>query len=151
QFRALALDPDNPGFVPPTRNADGSLTPGGGSPATVTYTVGGLPAGATFDVDTLLFTWTPTFDQVGPFPVTFTATDNGDGTGVPLVTSQTVTVTVLPVNRPPQITAIPNQTVQGGTPSDFRVTAPDPDHDAVKLTATGLPGFATFTDNVYGS
>jgi CARDB/Putative Ig domain len=147
QFRALALDPDHPGFVPPTRNADGTLTSGGGSPTSVRYTVNGLPAGATFDADTLLLTWTPTFDQVGPFPVTFTATDNGDGTGAPQSTSQTVTVIVLPVNRPPQIPAIPYQTVKGGAPSDLTVTAPDPDHDAVKLSATGLPEFVTFADN----
>ncbi len=147
QFIAQAFDPDNPSFAPPTRNPDGSLTPGDGPPATVNYTVSGLPAGATFDNQTLLFTWTPSFTQVGPFQVTFTATDTGDGTGVDLSTSDTVTLNVLPVDRPPVLTPIVDQTVPGGSTLTVPVTATDPDGDHVALTVTGLPAFGTFTDN----
>jgi RHS repeat-associated protein len=150
QFRAMAFDPNNPGYVPPTPNADGTATPADGPPATLTYTAS-LPAGATFDPNTLLFTWTRGFDQVGPFQATFTATNDGDGTGVPLSTSQTFAITVLPVNRPPQITAIPNQTVKGDATLDLDVQAPDPDNDKRVLTAVGLPSFGSFTDNGDGT
>ncbi len=82
EFLAMAYDPNNPGFVAPTLDANGTVVPGDGTPATVSYTVSGLPAGATFNPTTLLFDWTPTYEQFGPFNVTFTATNNGDGTGV---------------------------------------------------------------------
>ena len=49
RFRAFAFDPNNPGFVPQDRTADGILTPLDGTDPTITYTASGLPAGATFD------------------------------------------------------------------------------------------------------
>src|SRR5262249_42759256 len=82
QFSAQALDPNNPGYTPPTRNADGSLAQNDLGQATLTYTATGLPAGAKFDTTTLLFTWTPSYDQVGPFPVTFTATKTGSNSAL---------------------------------------------------------------------
>jgi len=152
QFVAMAYDPDNPGYVPPTLDANGTLVPGDGPPATVSYTVSGLPAGATFNPNTLLFNWTPTYEQFGAYNVTFTATDNGDGTGVDLSTSGTVTITVLPVDRPPQLTPIPDQSVQGNATLAVPVTATDPEVDnKISLTVTGLPAFGTFTDNGDGT
>ncbi len=155
-FQAFAFDPDNPSYTPPTRNADGSLTPLEGSPPSVTYTVSGLPAGATFDADTTEFAWTPGFNAAGTYAVTFTATDDGDGTGTPRSSSQTVLLTVGNVNRPPQLTPIVNQTVARGTVLDVAVQATDPDGEPLVLTAGGLPGFpiphfATFTDNGDGT
>ena len=84
QFRAFAFDPNNPAYVPPDRVSDGSLTPLLGSDPTVTYTVSGLPAGATFDPDTAMFFWEAGYNDAGTYQVTFTATNDGDGTGVPL-------------------------------------------------------------------
>ena len=46
---------------------------------TLTLTNGTLPAGATFDVQTGAFSWTPTFYQDGSYTVTFTATDDASG------------------------------------------------------------------------
>ena len=97
-FRAFALDPNNPGFIPQDRTADGTLTPLDGTDPTVTYTVSGLPSGATFDPVTDMFSWTPGYDTIdgaaagpntsgGPlqatFDVTFTATKNGNSAGAP--------------------------------------------------------------------
>ena len=65
------------------------------------YVASGLPTGATFNPQTLLFNWTPSYEQHGTYQVTFTATDTGDGTGVDLSTSHTVNITVFPVDRPP--------------------------------------------------
>ena len=103
-FRAIAVDPDNPGYVPPDRLPDGSLTQPVGT-ATVSYQVTGLPPGAAFDPDTLVFSWTPGFSDAGTYDVTFTATDDGDGTGQPLVSSITVPIEVLNLNRRPVIAA----------------------------------------------
>ena len=82
-IRAQAFDPDNPAYLPPDRAADGTLLEAEAGPAPMTYTASGLPPGATFDPVTQTFTWTPGFDTAGTFQVTFTATDDGDGTGIP--------------------------------------------------------------------
>ena len=51
-----------------------------------------LPSGATFDPQSELLSWTPTFEQKGTYPITFHVTDDGDSTVTP--TSDTVTVTI---------------------------------------------------------
>src|SRR5262249_32120182 len=98
-FRAFAFDPNNPGFVPQDRTADGSLTPLEGTDPTITYTVSGLPAGATFDPVTAVFSWPTGYADAGEYQVTFTATNDGDGTGTPLTSTVQVPITVLNANR----------------------------------------------------
>ena len=49
---------------PRTATANGTLTPLDGTDPTVTYTVSGLPSGATFDPATDLFSWTPGYDTI---------------------------------------------------------------------------------------
>jgi YD repeat-containing protein/VCBS repeat-containing protein len=152
QFRAFAFDPNNPGFIPQDRFANGTLSDLEGSPPTVTYTVSGLPLGATFDSDTILFRWTPDYGQAGDYQVTFTATNNGDGTGTPLSSTVTVPITVLVTNRPPQVTPIPDQTVDRGGVLEVPLAAADPDaNDPLVLSASGLPAFATLLDNHDGT
>ena len=75
----MAVDPHNPTFELPTREPDGSLSPYPTTQPTVTYSVSGLPAGATFDVDTVLFSWTPGNTQAGTYNVVFYATNDGYG------------------------------------------------------------------------
>ncbi len=53
----------------------GAVDPEGGP---VSCSVGSLPAGATFDPGQALFSWTPTADQLGPFYVPFTCTDDAE-------------------------------------------------------------------------
>ncbi len=62
---AFAVDPHNPTFVLPTRLPDGTLSSYPTTNPTVTYSVSSLPAGASFDPDTALFTWTPGNNQGG--------------------------------------------------------------------------------------
>lgn len=50
----------------------------------VSYAVGTLPAGASFNATTQTFSWTPDYNQAGNYSITFYATDNG----VPNETSQ---------------------------------------------------------------
>jgi hypothetical protein len=149
RIRAFAFDPENPGFIPQDRLANGTLTPLQGSAPTVSYTVSGLPAGATFDPDTALFTWMPSFTQTGPFTVTFTATSS-DG-GVTESSTVSMPITVVSTNLPPVVTAIPNQTVNRDATLDVPVQATDPDGDPLVLTVSGLPRFATFTDHGDGT
>ncbi|MGA2068563.1 MAG: CARDB domain-containing protein, partial [Thermoguttaceae bacterium] len=151
QFRAFAFDPNNPGYLPPDRLPDGTLTPLEGSDPTITYAVSGLPPGATFDPDTAMFEWETGYTDAGNYLVTFTATNDGDGTGVPLSSSVTVPITVLNTNRPPVVAAIANQTMDHDAVLQLPVTATDPDGDPLVLTASGLPQFATFVDQGEGN
>lgn len=155
-FRAFALDPNNPGFIPQERLPDGSLTPLEGTAPTISYTVSGLPAGATFDPQTDIFNWQTGYTDAGRYLVTFTATNDGDGTGVPLSATVSVPITIINVNRAPQITFIANQTVNDATTLTLPVQAVDPDGDPMVLTASGtaglgLPAYATFVDNGDGT
>ena len=154
-FRAFAFDADNPGFVPPERTAKGDLTIQEGSDPTVTYTVSGLPAGATFDKDTAIFNWKPGYSAAGEYEVTFTATDDGDGLEAKTV-SKTVPIRVGDTNRPPVIEEITNPTVQRGEVLDLTINTSDADGNALTVTGTGsggfgLPDFVTLTDNGDGS
>src|SRR5262249_27515951 len=134
KFTAFALDPDNPNFVLPTRLQGGGLAPLQ-IPPSVTYTVSGLPLGASVDTATAVFDWVPGFTQAGDYAVTFTATDDGNGTGVPLTSSTLVHISVLNVNRPPVITPTGNVTVARGQTLDVPVTVTDPDGNPITLTA----------------
>jgi len=154
-FRAFAFDGDNPSFIPQELTVDGQLTLIEGSDPSVTYTVEGLPEGATFDVDTAIFNWKPGYDAVGEYAVTFTATDNGDGK-TPKTVTKTVSIKVGDTNRPPTIAEITNPTVQRGEVLDLTINTTDPDGNTLTVTGTGsggfgLPDFATLTDNGDGT
>jgi hypothetical protein len=70
----------------------------------LTYSAPNLPAGATFDPVTQKFSWTPTYNQTGNYSVTFTVTDNGAPNSES--TSETITITVGSINRPPVLQAV---------------------------------------------
>ena len=142
-FRAFAFDADNPGVIPQDRTSDGSLTAREGSDPTVTYTVSGLPAGAAFDTDTAVFRWTPSYAAAGTYTVLFTATDNGDGTGTPAVTTIAVPIVVRNANRAPVIAEITNQSVARGESIDVALGLADPDGNPYTLATEGLPRFAS--------
>jgi hypothetical protein len=156
-FRTFAFDPHNPGFVPQDRLANGNLTPLEGTAPTVTYTVSGLPPGATFDADTALFTWTPAFNTApGDYRLTFTATVKGDGSGPDPSSTLMVPIHVLRQNLAPVFDSISDPIVQRGQTLDVTVRATDPHGDPLLLTARGsngysLPPFITFTDNHDGT
>ena len=154
-FTAFAVDPHNPTFELPTLLPDGTLSPYPTTQPTVTYTVSGLPPGATFDPDTALFSWTPLEHQNGTYNVVFTATN--DGYGGPLSTSITVPITVLIVNHAPVVTPIADITLAAGQPFNQAVQAVDPDGNPVTLSVENgiagypLPSFVTLTDNGDGN
>lgn len=156
RFRSFAFDPDNPSFIPQERAADGRLTILEGSNPSVTYSISGLPAGASFDAETAMFTWRPGFTSAGTYAVTFTATDNGNGTGVSQVTTQTIPITVLNTNNQPQIEPIGNPAINAGETQDIVIRATDVDGNPLSFSLTqqggvALPDFIELTDNGNGT
>lgn len=103
----------------------------------LTYSATGLPTGAIFTDQT--FSWTPDGDQAGNYSVTFTASD---GTAED---SETITITAGNVDRPPELAAIGNKSVDEKTLLSFTISATDPDDDALTYSATGLPSGATLS------
>ena len=100
----------------------------------VTYGASSLPAGASFTASSGIFIWTPGFDQAGSYDVTFTATAGG------VSVSQTVTITATPVDRAPDLNAIPQELqVNEGVSLEFQVRAADPDGEPVTYSVSGLP------------
>ena len=144
----FAMDPDNPSFVPKVRLGQGKPAvseDGSDVKLTVSYQVNGLPEGASFDAETLEIIWTPTYRQAGTYYVEVTATDDGDGTGVPAVTKMMVPVQVNNANRAPVFGKLDSVIVERGSVTDIPVAVIDQDGNAIKLALSGLPSFASFT------
>jgi hypothetical protein len=90
--------------------------------------------------------WTP--ERADNFDVTFTVVDDGNP---PASDSETITISVGEVNRPPVLDPIGGRLLSGGEPLLIRVTASDPDGDALVYAATGLPDGASLVDLGDGS
>ncbi|MBU2639334.1 MAG: cadherin-like domain-containing protein, partial [Nanoarchaeota archaeon] len=94
----------------------------------LTYSVSGLPSGASFIGQT--FTWTPTFSQSGVYTVTFTVNDGKGG-----IDSKTITITVVNVNQGPVLT-ISDITVAEGEKAVIAPVATDFDNDPITYTVS---------------
>lgn len=98
----------------------------------LTFSLVGAPAGATINASTGVFTWTPTEEQ-GPGAFTFTVKVCDDATPA-LCDQQQVTLSVLEVNRAPEIEDIDDQEVAVGEELTFTAVATDPDRPAQTLS-----------------
>src|SRR5207244_106027 len=99
----------------------------------------GLPAGASFGAATKTFSWTPTFDQAGPYPgVIFTVSD---GTAS---ATETVAITVGNTNRAPVLAPIGNKSGSEGSLLTVTVAATDVQSDVLTDSACWLPPRAIF-------
>ena len=107
----------------------------------------GLPAGASFDADTLELVWTPGYAQAGVYQVTVIATDDGDGTGTPRSTTLVLPIVVNNANRAPSIGEITSATVQRGAVLSIPFSAVDADGNPLTITIDGLPSFASVTQS----
>lgn len=122
-------------------NALLSFTISGSDPDgdTLTYSATGLPSGATFNAATRQFNWTSSYTQAGSYSVTFRVSD-GQAT-----VSETITITVTNVNRPPVINGSPTLSVTAGQNYLFVPSASDPDGDTLTFTISNKPTWAQFT------
>jgi hypothetical protein len=101
----------------------------------LTYTVGELPAGASFDPATRQFSWTPDYTQAGEYTVEFTAADGDDA--YTLSATKTVTITVRDVTVAEQLSdlkaAVASLGVNGGLKNALTVKL----DQAAKLVSRG--------------
>ncbi|UCC78863.1 MAG: hypothetical protein JSW64_11340, partial [Candidatus Zixiibacteriota bacterium] len=89
-------------------------------------------------------TFDPDYTQSGVHQVRFIATSNI------LADTQLVDITVTNVDLPPAIDVIPPQNINEGDHLDVRVTATDPDGDAITLSAELLVSNMAFADSSGG-
>ncbi|MCX7876814.1 MAG: putative Ig domain-containing protein [Melioribacteraceae bacterium] len=106
--------------------------------APVTFAAVSIPQGSSFNTSTKEFKWTPTYKQSGTYTATFSASD-GNSTA-----TLNVSITVIDVNTPPQINAIPNKEINEGEQLTFEVIATDNEGDDLTYSASNLPTGATF-------
>jgi hypothetical protein len=131
--------------VPPQTDYPGSpvsftLAATGTPPGDAVWSASGLPAGATFNPTTQIFSWTPTAAQApGTYNPVFTLSDATESV------SQSVAMNVKQIPQPPTLTAIPNQSVNELSSLAFTVSATDPSDPGATLTysAQSLPQGAT--------
>ncbi len=101
----------------------------------LTYSASNLPTGASFNPATRQFTWSPAYNQIGNYTVTFHVSD---GT---LSTSRDVTFTAIKVNYAPYFTlgSVTTLTYNEGYPIKVNINAADWNKDVITYSATNLP------------
>jgi MYXO-CTERM domain-containing protein len=104
---------------------------------TITWSATGLPAGASYDVSTQIFSWTPSFTQAGSYAVTFKAADAYGAT------SKVINITVGNTNRAPVMNALSDQNGTEEQLLTFTVSATDPDGDVLAYSMSSAPTGAT--------
>ncbi len=117
---------------------------------TIALSVSNLPSFATF-TDNLNGTGSmvlnPSAGTEGVYDVTLTATDSKGGTA-----TQVISINIIPApNQNPIIAPLSPQTVTIPNTLIVGLSATDADGDAIALSISGLPSFATFTDNLNGT
>jgi hypothetical protein len=114
--------------------------------------ISNLPVGAIFQDhgDGMgTFTWKPDYDDAGTYAdITVTVTDSGD----PIQSdSETFTITVENVDRPPVLDPVGDQFGEEQQPLSFGVSASDPDGEVPALQIANLPAGASFVDHRNGA
>jgi YD repeat-containing protein len=109
----------------------GISTTAGNNDDGMSYSASGLPEGASFDRNSLTFSWTPNYEQSGTYIVTFGVEDGM------LSDYEDATIIVSDVNRAPIIDlgdfSKPDN-INEGDSNAFKVTANDPDKDELSYT-----------------
>jgi PGF-pre-PGF domain-containing protein len=136
--REPVLDPINDRSVNENTTLEFTTTANDPDGDEVSYSVNDLPPGATFS-SSGDFSWTPGYGMSGSYNVEFTASSNG------LDDSETITIYVGDVDRPPVLDSIGDKTVNENSYIEFTISAADPDADDVILySIEGKPEDADF-------
>ncbi len=157
KLRVAATDPEYPAANNnPINTSDDFFADLGQAIPPLTYTYSTLPAGATYDALTQLFTWTPGFAQSGRYDITFQVNDDGDGTGTTTSDTVTLSIIVADANGRPVIDALANRSLPVGATLDIPISARDPEGAGINLSvtvgqSTQLPGWAQVIDNGNGT
>ena len=157
QLRIAAFDPEFP-VAPnsPQAVSEDFFIDFEGLIAELIYSHDTLPAGADYDMDRQIFSWTPDFDASGLYQLNFTATDDGDDTGTPTTDTVTLTINVRDANGAPEVTNVDAQTVAIGDTLNIPIVAVDPEGAPIELSvqigqSTELPSWASLSDNGDGT
>lgn len=90
----------------------------------LTFSAQNLPQGSDFNPETQAFTWTPTLQQAGTYPVTFTVSDGK------LTAQETIAIAVAEfVNQKISITSAPPKTGAIGKLYSYQLKVSNPDED----------------------
>lgn len=108
-----------------------------------TYDFVPVPSKTSFQ--TYQFTFVPGFDDSGTYTATFVAYDETTAD------SETISIHVSNINRPPDIKPVSDQFIAENNSLIFNVNASDPDGDAISISAFGLPPGASFFDSGNGA
>ncbi|MDP8237947.1 MAG: Ig-like domain-containing protein, partial [Candidatus Hatepunaea meridiana] len=112
----------------------------------LTYEAENLPVDATL-LSHGLFSWTPDDDQAGQYDdVVFRVWDDGDPQ---LFNEESITITVINLNRPPVLTHIGNLDLTEGEEFILQLEANDPDGDDLTYEADNLPEGATLEGRLF--
>jgi hypothetical protein len=119
-----------------------SFLPSGSDPDgnTLTFSIVGKPAWATFSTSTGALTGTPSSGQVGTYAgIAISVSD-----GSLVATLPTFAIVVSAPNRAPVISGSPATTITAGTAYSFVPTGSDPDGNAIAYGVANKPAWATF-------
>ncbi len=99
----------------------------------LTFTVTGLPAGASVNTATGLITGIPSFASAGTYSVAATVSDGSASV------SRSFSWIVTNANRAPVLSPVTDQTTAADVDASLQIIASDPDGTAITYAATGLP------------
>jgi hypothetical protein len=118
-------------FTPTASDADGN---------SLTFSITGRPAWATFNSTTGRLSGTPSRSDEGNYPnIVISVTDGQASASLPAFS-----ISVIFVNGTPTISGTPPSQVTANNAYSFIPTASDPDGDNLTFSVSGLPGWASF-------
>ena len=138
--------------TPPTTDVAGnpySFTPTASGPRgyTLTFSISGKPAWASFNTATGQLAGTPTTADEGSFPnIVISVSDGIAKTSLAAFTiTVSAPVSTAPSNTPPTISGTASAAATVGTPYSFTPTASDSDGDPLSFSIQNKPAWATFS------
>ena len=120
-------------FTPSASDPDGD---------TLTFSIAGQPAWASFDTNTGQLSGTPQAGDVGVYSNIVISVSDGQASAS--LSAFSITVNAVASNNPPQISGTPASSVNEGQAYSFTPTASDVDGDTLTFSVSGLPVWASF-------